>query len=284
MLQIVFQYLVDLNKARIIALPKSAVSPSPVILPPRQHGNAAPILPTQAMGADALQILQEFAPDSYVPMAQPDMPSIEILQACQQGANLARAVVVWLQNLRWPVMGHDFKVDKSDWGISWIELFYDFHAFSGMFFPVRVQGIGKSSQYITFDDPSLQLLPPNKRSPAFQAFCLQKIISNLHTLSGHKYIPEFKSKACSSLNHLHLHGKTTGIPCRPVLCVPAVSMKLVWDYFQITNHHIAMNHAMCHQTVEPQWAEEPLPELCIEDRHKSYLKLAKRISRHKAGS
>eukprot|EP00438_Fugacium_kawagutii_P032592 Skav236458 [mRNA] locus=scaffold1758:491624:494703:+ [translate_table: standard] len=147
MLHKVFQYLVDLNKARIRSLPTADVKPSPVVLPPKQPAGTPVVLPSDVMGADALPVLQHFAPEDYEAMAHAEMPTEEVLQACQQGANMARAVVIWLQKLKWPKMDEAFKPHRSDWGISWIELFYDFHAFTGMFFPVRIQGLGKSSKY-----------------------------------------------------------------------------------------------------------------------------------------
>eukprot|EP00438_Fugacium_kawagutii_P015305 Skav221894 [mRNA] locus=scaffold1395:670724:672088:+ [translate_table: standard] len=289
-LSLVCQYMVALNRSKLMqmnelpaesshnhasnSMTDMAPDPEPVGL----------VMPKHAMGLDALNFLKTFKPESYVSHCAETVPDHDRLQACQQGANMAMAVISWCKLLTWPPETTPKYSVPSDWGVSWLELFVDFCVCTHKMFDIRIDGLTKNSQYVEYMSPDALLLPKQKRSIAAQAFSLQKIISNLQSILEIDLMPRFNSKKCSSLNRLSTQGKTTGIPCRPGLGSPNVTMKIVHKYLQLSGNSLALGHPIPVDDVlaNPKIVDcDTIEELPIAARHQKYLKIMKQISRKK---
>ena len=53
------------------------------------------------MGIDACEVLAAFRNEAYVPLPKIDL-QYDTLHACLQGANIAKALILWCELLRWP--------------------------------------------------------------------------------------------------------------------------------------------------------------------------------------
>eukprot|EP00435_Cladocopium_sp_Y103_P073259 s176_g43.t1 len=92
----VFKYLVDLNVGD----------------DPRPDG----LMPTKAMGLDAMRFLQAFSPVGYLPCFQFDQVDLDCLHGILQGANFASSVLKWLAALQWPPDMDEGYDRPDDWG------------------------------------------------------------------------------------------------------------------------------------------------------------------------
>eukprot|EP00438_Fugacium_kawagutii_P008948 Skav219551 [mRNA] locus=scaffold4130:32163:33047:- [translate_table: standard] len=272
----VAKFLIELNCTRMNFL-ENIKQESKLVVP---TATAAPTgaMPCKLMGEEAGYFLSNYTPNDHTQFATDEIPDMECFLACQQGAKLSMAVVFWLQTLMWPPDVETTPV-TSDWGISWLELFFDFNISTAMTFPIRVEGLKKQSKYVELHQPEAQILPQQKRSPAYQAFCLQKMISTIETISGLVFMPRFKSGKCTSLNHLNLQGKTSGVPRRPTLRHPKETMCAISEYFSKTNGKLVQSHAFTPWTGDATVDVPMVNEIPADERCKLYQKLMKRISR-----
>ena len=88
--------------------------------------------------------LSEFDPSGHTNLHFADC-SDDVFALCLQGANVAKAVRLWLQTLKWP--SNVDQPDPSDWGMSWFELAVSFYLYTGFRFPLKVGGAGNKSRY-----------------------------------------------------------------------------------------------------------------------------------------
>ena len=121
---------------------------------------------------------------------------------------------------------------QDDWGISWFEMVINFSLVTQRALPIRIDGLGAQSQYIDYHSDEAKLCQPRKRAAYSQAFCLQRLIATIQTVSGQDLMPKFKSSRCKSLSRLGFHEKFTGVPCRPILPLRQQTMDLVWQYIR----------------------------------------------------
>eukprot|EP00438_Fugacium_kawagutii_P034424 Skav211615 [mRNA] locus=scaffold3083:321931:335851:- [translate_table: standard] len=214
MLHTVMQFLLALNRQRNQLMKAASHTPGlQAPLPPERTLK----MPKHIFGFDALQFLTAFEQPNYVPWVQDPIPDLWIIQACQQGACIAHALISWCRSLRWPTdLSPDFRSDE-DWGISWFELWVNFHTTTGWAFPIRIEGLGAQSRYSDYFGPESYLQPAARRSVNAQAFIMQKALNQLSTISGVKWFPSFQTAVCCSLKHLNYTGKAAGIPCRPIM-------------------------------------------------------------------
>ena len=106
---------------------------------------------------------------------------------------------------------------KDDWGISWLELFFNFCLCTRRFFPIRIEGRKKDSVYIDFHSDEALLNFGKKRAANMQTLCMERLIRALEKLQQCTLFPAFKSNQCKSLMRFGYAGKHTGIPCRPLM-------------------------------------------------------------------
>ena len=101
----VFEYLAAFNRHRCEALsqmPQKEGCPSTTMqiakCPPEATGGK---IPSNLMGDDAVAFLRDFNPIDYEPLHFADCDD-SVFMMCLQGANVAKAVTLRLQALRWP--------------------------------------------------------------------------------------------------------------------------------------------------------------------------------------
>eukprot|EP00438_Fugacium_kawagutii_P016538 Skav227299 [mRNA] locus=scaffold2645:189690:190670:- [translate_table: standard] len=275
----VCEFVIEQNKTRMWLQEQISHLPSNNGASDETVPSMPAVMPCGYMGDDAAAFLSCYAPDNFVPFVDEIQWELEHLQACQQGATLALAAIQWMSQLRWPEDVTDMYSDSSDWGISWLEMFMDFHLATGMFMPIRLHGNKNSAVYIPYDHQDALLWPANKRSAADQVFNFQKMLSNIQCILGRPLMPAFKSHKCSSLNHLNTLGKTTGLPCRPALIRPKQTIDKVKDYLSLGGSSMTLSFPFAVSVVDPLIVVEPQPEVPVEDRHRIYLRLCKRQSR-----
>ena len=79
---------------------------------------------------------------------KPALPKIDLqdetLHACLQGANIAKAFILWCELLRWPPdIQSDYDMHSTgDWSVSWFELLVSFYLTTGWRCPIRLEGAG----------------------------------------------------------------------------------------------------------------------------------------------
>lgn len=86
---------------------------------------------------------------------------------CLQGANLAKALKLWLEELSWPTDAEEG--NSSDWGMSWFEMAVSFYMATGYQFPVRVSGSGAKSKYVPYRSDEAMLLPGTEELQRYKA-------------------------------------------------------------------------------------------------------------------
>eukprot|EP00435_Cladocopium_sp_Y103_P055159 s671_g18.t1 len=131
-LETVFQYLTQLNTARTVeinrmnreAKDQNRNLDMPKLPPERRHG----LFDSEAMGLDAIELMKEFDPPGYISLSCGPIDD-EVFSLCLQGENIGKALILWSQTLRWPP-NYDTP-DKNDWGMSWLELIFNFYVTTG---------------------------------------------------------------------------------------------------------------------------------------------------------
>ena len=176
------------------------------------------LMPPTLNGDEALDFLGSFDHPEYISLPQKIFDE-QCLHACFQGANIAKAVSIWCYTLKWPPNIcdlHDYK-RKDDWGISWLELFFNFCLCTRMFFPIRIDGRSKDSVYIGFHSDIAMLNYGSKRVANMQTLCMERLIRTLEKLQLFRLFPSFQTNQCKSLMRFGYTGKHTGVPCRPLM-------------------------------------------------------------------
>ena len=138
MLTTVFQYLCEFNKARVQACAsrdkERANHNRNLDQPKKPPERIVGVFDSEAMGGEAFVIMRDFNPPNYFSLQTEDVPD-DTFQMCLQGANLGKALFVWARQLQWP---QDYKEkDKNDWGMSWLELIFNFYITTGFNMPIR---------------------------------------------------------------------------------------------------------------------------------------------------
>ena len=126
---------------------------------------------------------------------------------------------IWCNTLKWPsdiCNRADYKC-KDDWGVSWLELFFNFCLCTRKFFPIRIEGRKKDSVYIDFHSKEAMLNFGKKRAANMQTLCMERLIRTLEKLQQVTLFPKFQSNQCKSLMRFGYTGKHTGVPCRPLM-------------------------------------------------------------------
>eukprot|EP00438_Fugacium_kawagutii_P034114 Skav223655 [mRNA] locus=scaffold4170:94647:95852:+ [translate_table: standard] len=270
----VLLYLLALNRKRnhLLKLP-SAIPGLPAPLP--QEAPAK--MPKHLFGLDAVSFLSQYAPPDFAPWVSDPVPQESILQACQQGARLAHAMISWCLSLRWPTdLQADFR-STEDWGISWFELWVNFYITTGCTFPIRISGLGARSVYLDYFSPDAQLQPAARRAVFSQAFVFQKALSQLSTMTGIRWFPSFKTAVCCSMKHLNYTGKAAGIPCRPSLLQPDVTMFHISKFLSSLEGTHSLAAPFPNLQVQPSLNIPIYDEIPVSERYKRYNRIYQSI-------
>lgn len=192
--------------------------------------------------------------------------------ACFQGANLARAVHQWCESLRWPtdILDNPGYNRKDDWGISWLELLFNFCFWSQMCFPIRKSGRSIDSCYISFNSEEALLAYAAKRAVHMQTLCMEGMIRSLENLQDKEIFPSFDSNQCKSLIRFGYNGKHTGIPCRPIMLYPKETMQWVRKYMHQARIKGSLTDPFKIPMSQPCIVCDHIEELSAEERWKKY--------------
>ena len=90
-LEKVLCYLVDLNRCRIDLLQKKADLVGQPL--PQPESSSQSLMPSRAMGIEALHFLKTFAPEHYIPCFDIDVVDQSSFVGILQGTNFLKAVV-----------------------------------------------------------------------------------------------------------------------------------------------------------------------------------------------
>ena len=232
---------------------------------PPQHGQGK--FPSDLMGVEAVSFLSQFHHDDYehLHFAEIDM---SIFSMSLQGANIAYAVYLWLQTLKWPP-AMDVP-DQTDWGISWFELAVSFYLYTGFRFPVRISGAGNKSEYVAYDSEDAVLLPGHQRAAVLQGICLRNMIQNLSTLLESRIFPVFGTFKCQTLCRIaERRIVVAGINRRP--CIPNAqdTMNFVHSYI-LSLKGIALNEPIYVKDLCPTIQVPLISEPATAERYNSY--------------
>ena len=284
MLTIHFEFLVNFNKARcrLIDEKKKDTAQNSLIRPRAvQIGNGG-LFNGLLMGADACEALIKFAREDYIPMPSFDIDDSS-LHACLQGANIAKAFLLWSRLLRWPDgLQEDYDMKTTgDWGVSWLELLFSFYLSTGYRCPIKLEGAGAQAKYIDYDDPQALLLPDNKRSVSLQILCFRNLWQNITTLVQKDVLPRFTSYKCFSVSRLGFKSPVAGVPCRPILPNQEMTMKLVWSYIQQLNGSVALHKPLVSKHLNVLCHFQPFVELEPRERwarNQAYMKRLRKMA------
>ena len=188
------------------------------------------LMPPKLFKHDAIDFLTNFYPINYAALpntGEAFLPDLNILQFFQQGPNMARALALWASMLRWPIQMDPSYNRPDDWGIAWVELFINFSLVTGLYFPIKISGVGAKTVFAAFESEEALLAPKSRRSLAIQTLCFQRSLCSLNSFFNGLWFPKFDSNKCRSLTHIKWEVQAAGIPCRPVLPLQSQTLSTV---------------------------------------------------------
>ena len=184
----------------------------------------------EAVGNQALVILQNFSLTYGETFVQVEL-SPQLALASLQGVRLAHAIWLWVSSLKWSTNEQQEGSSAIKWGISWLELYFNFHVTTGMTFPIKVEGQNKKVQYLNYFSPECRMLPDKLRSVGNQMLLLQYAIRQLENLTQIKTMPPSMRWGCVSLKRLFgFLGKSAGVGTRPVMQQQHQTLQRVQQY------------------------------------------------------
>ena len=231
MLTTVFQYLCEFNKARVQACAsrdkERANHNRNLDQPKKPPERIVGVFDSEAMGGEAFVIMRDFNPPNYFSLQTEDVPD-NTFQMCLQGANLGKALFVCARQLQWP---QDYKEkDKNDWGMSWLELIFNFYITTGFNMPIRTEGYGAKSVYVSYRSSEALLLPKTKRAASLQILTFRNLLQNVQTIEKQEFFPHFQESKCKSLQRLGHCCPVAGVPRRPVIPGQDGTIRAVQNY------------------------------------------------------
>ena len=144
-----FKFLAAFNKRRcqILEEKKHSETQYHLIRPRAAHARSDGIFHSALMGIDACEAMANFVQDSYVPLTE-FLVEDNVLHACLQGENIAKAFVHWSRLVKWPPdIQPDYNMHtKGDWGVSWFELLVSFYLTTGFSLSYQVEWVQVHSQ------------------------------------------------------------------------------------------------------------------------------------------
>ena len=273
MLQKVLKFMVVVNECRVKKLSEIRLTKKNSHIAGDELSQDS-LMPHSLNGDEAFDFLCSFHHPDYVSLPQ-QIVDEQCFHACFQGANIAKAVSIWCYTLKWPSNFGDLYSykRKDDWGISWLELFFNFCICTRKFFPIRIDGRSKDSVYIDFHSDEALLNYGSKRAANMQTLCMERLIRTLEKLQQVQLFPSFQSNQCKSLIRFGYMGKHTGVPCRPLMHKQKETMEWVRKF--LVKARSEGNLGQTPHLPEGQSCInfEPLVELTPEQRWATYFKV-----------
>ena len=196
-------------------------------------------------------------------------------QMCLQGANLGKALFTWARLLRWPEnYGEE---DKSDWGMSWLELVFNFYIVTGYNLPIRTEGAGAKSVYISCQSPEDILLPKAKRAASLQILTFRNLLQNVQTLISEDFFPDFKESKCKSLQRLGHVCPVAGVPRRPMIPRQEATVTAVRQYILSLQSSAALHQVIYIKDVQPSLQLTHIEDPPANIRFKRYAQFMKKL-------
>lgn len=274
----VFKYLAQFNRDRTQAchaLEREKANHNrnleqPKKPPDRVIGN----FDSEAMGHEAFLLLKDFAPQNYKFLTIESIPD-DKFGMCLQGANLGKALVLWAGLLQWP---EDYgEADKNDWGMSWLELIFNFYIVTGRNLPIRLEGYGAKSVYIPYHGPQAILLPKSKRAASLQILTFRNLLQNMQSIESQNFFPSFKESKCKSLQRLGHVCPVAGVPRRPIIPRQAETIVAVQRYIQSLNASAALHQVIYIRDIQPSLIIDEIEEPSTYNRFNRYSQFMKKL-------
>ena len=223
-----------------------------------------------AIGNQAIAILQTFSLAAGAPFVQVEF-SPDIASANLQGVRLAHAVWQWAASLSWSNDPNAENCPAIHWGISWLELFFNFYVIPDFILPIKVDGRGKQARYLDYFCPECRILPDKVRSVGNQVLLFQSAIRTLEILTNMKIMPPGMRWGCRSLKRLPFLGKCAGIGTRPVMLQQHETMQKVQHYLESLKGAKCFRNDLPEQLVSPSvFVPADILELSPEVRLQNY--------------
>lgn len=276
-LMLVFQYMAQFNKARaqaVIAEEKTRANHNrnldqPKKPPDRIIGD----FDNEAMGHDAFLIMRDFDPRNYIQLRTDDVAD-DTFHLCLQGANIGKALFLWARQLQWPP---DYETsDKNDWGMSWLEIIFNFYIVTGYNLPIRTEGSGAKSVYISYQSPEALLLPKTKRAASLQILTFRNLLQNVQTIEKQLFFPQFKESKCKSLQRLGHPSPVAGVPRRPILPRQNETIVAVQQYVLALQKSAALHNPVYLKDTQPSLHFDHIQEETPQFRFNKYAQFMKK--------
>ena len=229
---------------------------------------------SEAMGHEAFLILRDFAPQGYKFLVTAPIPD-DIFGMCLQGANLGKALVLWAGLLQWPE--NYGEADKNDWGMSWLELIFNFYIVTGHNLPIRLEGYGAKSVYIPYHSSQAILLPKSKRSASLQILTFRNLLQNMQSIESQIFFPSFKESKCKSLQRLGHVCPVAGVPRRPIIPRQAETIVAVQRYIQSLQSSAALHQVIYLKDIQPSLNFQTIEEPSTYTRFNRYSQFMKKL-------
>ncbi len=270
-LKAVMEFYADMNRTRVKKIAEQSK------LDKKENENDDlfdKLMPAKISGEAVFDFLETFDVIEYAPLV-PQPFELTTYHACFQGANLAKSVHLWCETLRWPreILDKQDYNRKDYWGISWLELVFNFCLCSQQYFPIRISGRSTDSCYISYTSDEALLAYGAKRAVHMQTLCMERMIRALENLQEKKIFPSFRSNQCKSLIRYGYTGKHTGIPCRPVMQKQKETIQWVKKYMHNARIKGSLTDPFSIPNQQATISFEQIPELPACERWKKYFQL-----------
>ena len=189
--------------------------------------------------------------------------------------NISICALVKTWFLSWPE--NYGEADKSDWGMSWLELVFNFYIVTGYNLPIRTEGSGAKSVYISYQSPEAILLPKAKRAASLQILTFRNLLQNLQTLIGDVFFPEFKESKCRSLQRLGHACPVAGVPRRPMIPRQEETITAVRQYIMSLQSSAALFQVIYIKDVQPTLQLKSIEDPPTDIRFKRYAQFMKKL-------
>ena len=188
-LERMFAYLAALNRCRSVLISK--LDKKPNVREQELGLHDAAVSESDALGQHAGVLMQNFSLLNGAPYIHVELDP-EFAIANLQGVRLAHAIWKWLSSLKWSTDPSLETTGVFKWGISWLELFFNFHLTTGFTLPIKINRQNGTPQYLDYFSVECQMLPDRLRSVGNQLLLLQHAIRLLENLMKTKTVPPAK--------------------------------------------------------------------------------------------
>ena len=272
-LERMFAYLAALNRCRSVLISK--LDKKPNVREQELGLHDAAVSESDALGQHAGVLMQNFSLLNGAPYIHVELDP-ELAIANLQGVRLAHAIWKWLSSLKWSTDPSLETTGVFKWGISWLELFFNFHLTTGFTLPIKINRQNGTPQYLDYFSVECQMLPDRLRSVGNQLLLLQHAIRLLENLMKTKTVPPAKKWGGVSLKRLLFYGKCASIEFRPQMLKQSETTQRVLQYLQSLNGAKSFWGPLTPHIASPCiFIPDDIVEIPYEERLQRYLRVKK---------